>query len=630
MFDLLWLIPALPFVAFLVLALLGSRLTRSGAAFVGTASVGVSAILAFIIAAQFIAAPPAGYAFTQTLWIWVELGGFNPAVSFLLDPLSIVMVLVITFVSFLIFLYSTRFMAGDDGFVRFFAYMNLFVGSMLVLVLADDLLLLYLGWEGVGLCSYLLIGFWYGKEENARAAFKAFLVTRIGDTAFAVGLFLIFHSLGTLNIQEAMARASQQWIVGSALATAAAGLLLCGAAAKSAQLPLQTWLPDAMVGPTPVSALIHAATMVTAGVYLIARTHVFFELAPVVQHMVAIIGAATLLIAGSSALVQRDIKRILAYSTMSQIGYMFLALGASAWMAAMFHFMIHAFFKALLFLGAGVIIQALHEEHDIFNMGGLRKQLPVTFWTFLIGCASLSAVPFVTGGYYSKDLILLQVWNSPQGGPLLFIAGLAGALITSVYSFRLFFIVFFGEPNVLVKKTAAPAMTAPLVILAVLALIGGLVELPGFFGIPPLFSRFVGNALPGFQALSPAPGTELRLFILSTAASLGGIFLAYFMVLRKPAYGQMLADSAPGRLAHRFFLAGWGFDRAYDVLFVAPFVRLSRMNKDDVLDGIYLGIAWLVRLINGLLGLTQTGSLRWYAMAIATGAIIFIGMVILL
>ena len=373
MFDLLWLIPALPFVAFLVLALFGSRLTRPVAAIAGTLPVAISAIVAFIIAAQFIAAPPVKYAYTQTLWTWVQVGGFNPAVSFLLDPLSIVMVLVITFVSFLILIYSTRFMAGDDGFVRFFAYMNLFVGSMLVLVLAEDLLLLYLGWEGVGLCSYLLIGFWYREEENARAALKAFLVTRIGDAAFAVGLFLIFHSLGTLNIQEAMARASQQWIAGSALATVAAGLLLAGAVGKSAQLPLQTWLPDAMAGPTPVSALIHAATMVTAGVYLIARTHVFFELAPVMQHMVAIIGAVTLLIAGSSAFVQRDIKRILAYSTMSQIGYMFLALGAGAWMAAMFHFMIHAFFKALLFLGAGVIIRALNEEHDIFNMGGLQE-----------------------------------------------------------------------------------------------------------------------------------------------------------------------------------------------------------------------------------------------------------------
>jgi len=629
MYDMLWLIPALPLAGFLALVLFGSRIERSVAAVVGTAFVALSATVTMIIALQFITAPPDGYAYTQTLWTWVRVGGFNPTVGFRLDPLSLVMVFVITFVGFLIFLYSTRFMVEDEALVRFFAYMNLFVGSMLVLVLADNLFLLYLGWEGVGLCSYLLIGFWYKEEENARAAFKAFLVTRIGDAAFAVGLFLIYHSLGTLNIQEAMARASQQWVAGSAMATAAAGLLLGGAVGKSAQLPLQTWLPDAMAGPTPVSALIHAATMVTAGVYLIARTHVFFELAPAVQHAVALIGAFTLLMAGSSALAQQDIKRILAYSTMSQIGYMFLALGVGAWAAAMFHFMIHAFFKALLFLGAGIIIKALHEEHDIFRMGGLRSEMPLIFWVFLAGCASLSAVPFVTGGYYSKDLILLEVWNSPQGGSLLFLAGLVGDFITSVYSFRLFFIVFSGEPKTPVKKTADTAMTVPLVILAVLSLVGGLVEMPGYFGIQPLFSGFMGNTLPGFKALSPAPGTDRALFVLSTLASLGGILVAYLIFFRRPVSLRSLADSAPFRLARRFFLTGWGFDRVYDALIVAPFVELARLNKDDCLDRIYQGVARLTGLMNRLLGFTQSGNLRWYAMALTAGAVIFLGMVIL-
>ena len=289
-------------------------------------------------------------------------------------------------------------MAEDEGYSRFFAYMNLFVGSMLALVLADNLLLLYLGWEGVGLCSYLLIGFWYKKEENLRAAFKAFLVTRIGDAALAVGLFLVYYNLGTLDIQEAMREASGRWVAGSLMANAAAALILGGALGKSAQLPLQTWLPDAMAGPTPVSALIHAATMVTAGVYLIARTNVFFTMAPAVQQVVAVIGACTLFLAASSALAQRDIKKVLAYSTMSQIGYMFLALGVGAWAAAVFHLMVHAFFKSLLFLCAGVVIEAMGDEHDIFRMGGLRARLPFVFWTFLIGLASLSAVPFVTGG----------------------------------------------------------------------------------------------------------------------------------------------------------------------------------------------------------------------------------------
>ena len=295
--------------------------------------------------------------------------------------------------------------------------MNLFVASMITLLLADNLLLLYLGWEGVGLCSYLLIGFWYRDPANGRAARKAFIVTRVGDTAMLVGLFLLFTSLGTLQIQDLMQRASEQWHSGSTYAVAAALLLLGGAVGKSAQLPLQVWLPDAMAGPTPTSALLHAATMVTAGVYLIARTHVLFSLAPAAQTAVAVVGAGTLLLAGFSALTQHDIKRVLAYSTVSQIGYMFLALGVGAWQAAMFHFVTHAFFKALLFLGAGVIINALDEEHSMFRMGGLRKELPVAFWTFLIAGCSLAGLPFITAGFFSKDLIIWNAWSAPTGTP---------------------------------------------------------------------------------------------------------------------------------------------------------------------------------------------------------------------
>jgi len=394
--DLLFLIPALPFAGFLILALVGRRLPKIGSAVIGVGTVGLSAVLTILIGINFIMSPPQGHALTQTLWTWMQFDGYAASVSFVLDPLSLIMIFVITFVGFLIHLYSSEFMLDDEGYGRFFAYMNLFVGAMLTLVLADNLLLLYLGWEGVGLCSYLLIGFWYADPANGRAARKAFVVTRIGDTAMALGIFLLFTHFGTLNIQELMRHASRQWPIGSSVAILAAALLLGGAVGKSAQLPLQTWLPDAMAGPTPVSALIHAATMVTAGVYLIARTHVLFELAPVVQAAVAIIGAATLLIAGFSALAQKDIKRVLAYSTISQIGYMFLALGVGAWSAAMFHFMTHAFFKALLFLAAGVVILAQHHEHDMFKMGGLRKKLPITFWTFLIGASSLAALPLIT------------------------------------------------------------------------------------------------------------------------------------------------------------------------------------------------------------------------------------------
>src|SRR5512135_288337 len=392
----LWLIPAFPFAGFLVLVILGKRLPPKGAACIGVGSIALSAIVSILVAGSYLTHPPSGNAFTQSLWTWIDVAGFHPEIGFYLDPLSLVMTVVVTFVSFLIHLYSAEFMSGDEGYSRFFAYMNLFVASMVTLVLADNLLLLYLGWEGVGLCSYLLIGFWYTDQVNGLAARKAFIVTRVGDTSMVIGLFLIFDRLGTFNIQELMHRATLQWPVGAAAAVAAAAWLLGGAVGKSAQLPLQTWLPDAMAGPTPVSALIHAATMVTAGVYLIARTHVLFSLAPAAMTATAIIGAATLLLAGCSALTQRDIKRVLAYSTMSQVGYMFLALGVGAWSAAIFHFVTHACFKALLFLAAGVVIQGLDEEHDLFKMGGLRRVIPGTFCAFLVGAASLSALPIVT------------------------------------------------------------------------------------------------------------------------------------------------------------------------------------------------------------------------------------------
>ncbi len=491
MLQWLWLIPALPYAGFLVLALVGGRLSHRLAALVGVGSVGLSACAALLVTIGFLGSSLSGSAFSQTLWTWMDVGGFAPRVGLYLDPLSVVMMLVITFVGFLIHLYSSEFMIDEEGYSRFFAYMNLFVGSMLMLVLADNLLLLYFGWEGVGLCSYLLIGFWYTDPANGRAARKAFIVTRIGDTAMAIGLFLLFWHLGTLDLQEMMALASRQWPVGSGLATAPAVLLLGGALGKSAQLPLQTWLPDAMAGPTPVSALIHAATMVTAGVYLIARTHVLYTLSPQVQFAVAIIGAVTLLVAGFSALVQRDIKRVLAYSTISQIGYMFLALGVGAWSAAIFHFMTHAFFKALLFLAAGTVIQSLHHEHDIFRMGGLRKELPLTFWTFLIASASLAGFPLITAGFYSKDWILWEAWSSSIGSPWLWAAGWLGAWLTAIYIFRVVFVVFFGAPVSRAGVKPGRRIEIPLVILAILSVGAGFLEVPR-----SLFSDFLGAVLP--------------------------------------------------------------------------------------------------------------------------------------
>src|SRR5579864_2806735 len=368
-------------------------------------------------------------------------------------------------------------MEGDEGYSRFFAYMNLFVASMVTLVLADNLLLLYLGWEGVGLCSYLLIGFWYTDPVNGRAAQKAFYVTRAGDAAMSLGLFLLFAHLGTLQIQDLMHQAQAQWVAGSGLATGAALLLLGGAVGKSAQLPLQVWLPDAMAGPTPTSALIHAATMVTAGVYLIARMNALYVLSPAARLVIAIVGIATLLLAGFSALTQHDIKRVLAYSTVSQIGYMFLALGVGAWAAAIFHFMTHAFFKALLFLGAGMVIESLHHEHDIFKMGGLRKELPVTFWTFLIAGCSLAGLPLITAGFYSKGLIIWSTRVAEHGSATLWLLAVIGVLLTSIYTFRLIFLVFFGEAKTHVAKKPGWAMQTPCVILAILSIIGGYVKI---------------------------------------------------------------------------------------------------------------------------------------------------------
>jgi len=481
-----------------------------------------------------------------------------------------------------------------------------------------------LGWEGVGLCSYLLIGFWYKVPENGYAARKAFIITRIGDTAMIIGIFILFLSFGTFNIEGIMQQASDKWVSGSSIAVLTAALLLGGALGKSAQLPLQTWLPDAMAGPSPVSALIHAATMVTAGVYLIARTHVLFNLAPVVQAAIAIIGALTLLIAGFSALAQHDLKRILAYSTISQIGYMFLALGVGAWSAAVFHFMIHAFFKALLFLAGGVVILVLNEEHDIFRMGGLRKKMPVVFWTFLIGSASLSALPLVTAGFYSKDEILWSSISAEKGSTLLWMAGIIGAFLTALYSFRMIFIAFFGEAKTQPSFLPGKRMTIPLIILAALSVFGGFIELPESFGNFHLFSNLVDNTLPE-TITGETVHSEILFQSLSALIALTGIYLAYVIYLKKPATSESFYHS---RL-NKFFEKGWGFDRLYDFLFVKPAVWLSEIDKDDIFDWLNIGVARLAILSNRLLSFTQNGKLRWYLMSFTIGIALILTYMIL-
>jgi NADH-quinone oxidoreductase subunit L len=618
--SLLWLIPALPFASALILVLIGSRLSKRFAASLGAGSIGLSAAITILVAFSFITSPPPAGSYSQLLWTWINVGGFRPQIGLYLDSLSLVMLLVVTFVGFLIHVYSAEFMIEDDGYGRFFAYMNLFVASMLTLLLANNLLLLYLGWEGVGLCSYLLIGFWYRDPANGRAAQKAFILTRIGDTALGIGLYLLFTHLGTLRIQDLMQRASAQWPSGSFYVVAAAFLLLGGAVGKSAQLPLQVWLPDAMAGPTPVSALLHAATMVTAGVYLIARTHVLFSLAPSAQLAVAIVGACTLLLAGFSALTQPDIKRILAYSTVSQIGYMFLALGVGAWQAAMFHFVTHAFFKALLFLGAGVIINALDDEHSIFRMGGLRKELPITFWTFLIAGCSLAGLPIVTAGFFSKDLIIWDAWSAQYGHPAFWIAGIIGALLTSLYTFRMIFRVFFGPLGIPVTKRPGYRMKVPLMVLAFLSIVGGFLKEP--------LLGFLRSALPSTIEAHAGTLTEIRSESIAGLIFLVGLYFAYLFYLQKRNLAEALVANPIGRMLHQWWFADWGFDWIYDKVFVQPFIWASEINESDFVDAFYRAVAWLAQSSYRGLSRTETGRVRWYAAGMAAGSVLFLAVVL--
>ncbi|MBL6749046.1 MAG: NADH-quinone oxidoreductase subunit L [Nevskia sp.] len=615
MYDLLFLVFALPLAGFLILAFGRGRLGENGAAAVGVGSVGGAALVTAGLVAQFLGHPPDGGAYTQVLWDWMKVGGFTPHFALRLDGLSLTMLGVITGVGFMIHLFASWYMRGDDGYSRFFSYMNLFVASMVFLVLGDNLLFLYFGWEGVGLCSFLLIGFWYKDAANGSAARKAFIVTRVGDTFMAIGLFWLFRSLGTLDIQQVLQLAPQAFDSesGRQAVRGIALLLLGGAVGKSAQLPLQTWLPDAMAGPTPVSALIHAATMVTAGVYLIARTHVLFELAPDVQHLVGVVGAVTLLLAGFTALVQTDIKRVLAYSTMSQIGYMFLALGAGAWSAAIFHLMTHAFFKALLFLSAGAVILACHHEQDIRKMGGLRKTLPLAFWCFVVGGGALAAVPYITAGFYSKDEIL---WQAYAGGHMdLFLAGLFGALLTSIYTTRLILVVFFGEEKTHAHAGHGVSYWLPLAVLLVLStFVGGLIH-PPLEGVLP--------AAPG----EGGGAAQLGIEALSGSVAIGGILVTALVYFTRPRALLALAQAPAAQAVRRFWFSAFGFDWLYDRLLVRPFFWLVRVCSGDLFDQAIGTIPELLRHANVLSTRTQTGRMRWYAASFAAGAVLIVAAV---
>lgn len=610
MLEMLWLVPLIPFAGFLILTLSYGKLAQLPASIVGAGSIGLAFLVAVLVGAEFMYLEKVeqASAFSQTLWTWIEVGDFKADFTLYLDGVSLVMVFIITGIGFLIHVYATAYMAGDPSFARFFAYMNLFVASMLILVLANNLVLLFMGWEGVGLCSYLLIGFWYQDPQNGYCARKAFVVTRVGDASMAIGLFLLFTNLGSLNIQEIMVLAQANWEVSSPVAIAVTLLLLGGAVGKSAQLPLQTWLPDAMAGPTPISALIHAATMVTAGVYLIARTHVLYTLAPEVLYLVGVIGTITLLAAGFMALTQSDIKKVLAFSTMSQIGYMFLALGVGAWSSSIFHLMTHAFFKALLFLTAGSIILAMHHEQNIFKMGGLRKDLPWSHALFLIGTIALVALPF-TSGYWSKEEILASALANHDGGYLLWLGGVAGAFMTGLYSFRLYFLVFWGEKSHDGHEVMAWHLQGPLVVLAVLALVGGLIHIP----VESVFPLVHEEHHPSTFYMSIMIGLPIL-----------GAFLAYLIFARKLINTEKLVAKGIGAKLHQFWFSQWGTDWLYDRLFVFPYVALARINKKDFIDVFYNGSAKLLAVFHRLASDTQTGQIRWYTISLACGLLLLL------
>jgi NADH-quinone oxidoreductase subunit L len=468
----------------------------------------------------------------------------------------------------------------------------------------------------------LLIGFWYETPANCQAANKAFYITRIGDTAMAVGLFLLFKELGTLNISQILNASPNHFSTGSSNITLIALLLLAGGMGKSAQLPLQTWLPDAMAGPSPVSALIHAATMVTAGVYLIARLQVLFQLSPIAMMVTALVGGITLFIAGFSAMVQTDIKRILAYSTISQIGYMFLALGVGAWSAAIFHFFTHAFFKALLFLAAGVVIESLHHEHNIFKMGGLKNKMPVVFITFLAGAAALAALPFISSGFYSKDQILWYSWSANQGNPLFWLLAIAGALITAFYTTRLVIVVFFGEMKTHINSYPGRLMTTPLIILAVLSIVAGFIEWPHNIMHVSLFSDLLQKVLPDTVLPSGHP-SEFIFQAIAVLVTLSGIYIGYQLYYRNTTVIERWKQLPALVWLRNFWYSGWGFDQLYNAVFVKPFVFITGLNKSDFIDRLYNGIASGSRQLNQWFSVSQNGSLRWYVAGVLFG-ILFI------
>jgi len=631
--NLLWLIPAFPLAGVAINGLFGRKLGDRVVSVIGPGVVGTAFVLA---AASFVALrsmPSTDRLLQQTLYNWLPAGEFSASIGFQLDPLSMTMVLVVTGVGFLIHLYSVGYMHGDGGYARYFAFLNLFTFAMLLLVMADNFLLLFVGWEGVGLCSYLLIGFWFEDRSKADAGKKAFIVNRIGDFGFLIGIFLIFWTFGSVAFADVLPEAATRLTLGGDLAFWICLFLFVGAVGKSAQIPLFVWLPDAMAGPTPVSALIHAATMVTAGVYMVARSHALYEMAPQVLALVAGIGAATALFAATIGIVQNDIKKVLAYSTISQLGYMFMGVGVAAFSAGIFHLVTHAFFKAVLFLGAGSVIHALHGEQDMRTMGGLKSKLPITYWTMLAATLAIAGVPPLAG-FVSKDEILWRTWDG--GHTVLWVIGFITAGLTAAYMFRLFFLTFHGSfrgtKDQWEHAHESPlSMTIPLMILGALSVVGGWIGLPAALGQPlgGIANRFEGWLAPVFEAGEHAahephaiPPIEYGLMTASVAVATLGILVAYWTYLRSPDLPSRIVARSRGVYA---LLNGKYFvDELYDFLIVRPFYALSRFAwrfiDDGLIDGLGVGgTGALVKRGSRIVSRWETGYVQGYAMAFFGG-----------
>ncbi len=597
----LWLIPALPFAGFLINGIFGRRFSKAA---VNAIAIG-SVLLSFVWALKAVLSL-GEMPISEHYFDWIVAGGFRVGCDFTVDRLTAVMLLVVTGVGSLIHVYSIGYMAHDDGYYRFFAYLNLFMFFMLTLVLAANYLLLFVGWEGVGLCSYLLIGFWFHKKSATNAGNKAFIVNRIGDFGFSLAMFMIVVQFGSLNFATVFPAAADK---PEKVLTTIALLLLVGACGKSAQFPLYVWLPDAMEGPTPVSALIHAATMVTAGVYMVARSFPIYLHAPMALTWVAYIGLFTAVFAATIGLAQNDIKKVFAYSTVSQLGYMFLGLGAGAFSSGIYHLMTHAFFKALLFLGAGSVIHALSGEQDMRNMGGLRKKIPITFWTLMAAAVAISGIP-PFAGFFSKDAILVAAYHR---APWMYWIGTITAGMTAFYVFRAMFLTFFGEyrghehPH-----ESPPSMTVPLAALALLSLVGGFIHIPAW--------------LAPFFPTAEAP-EQFSLVAISVAAGVIGILVAYVMYVRKPGLADTVAPRAG--VFYRLVYNKYFIDEIYDNVVVKPVVAISRVVlwrgvDAGLIDGAVNGIGSQSQGIGSLLKLLQSGNIRSYATWVLFGSVILV------